>query len=55
MPHFDEWGLRPDGLVGPREIPIAVVLPQLPVPTLPRESLQGGKDWREPRGLVSRC
>ena len=25
MPSFDEWGLRPVGLVGPRENPIVVV------------------------------
>ena len=25
MPCFDEWGLRPDGLVGPRENPVNVV------------------------------
>ena len=25
MPSFDEWGLRPDGLVGPRENPANVV------------------------------
>ena len=25
MPSFDEWGLRPDGLVGPRENPVDVV------------------------------
>ena len=25
MPSFDEWGLRPAGLVGPRENPVAVV------------------------------
>ena len=25
MPSFDEWGLRPMGLVGPRENPLAVV------------------------------
>ena len=27
MPRFDEWGLRPAGLAGPRENPVAVVLP----------------------------
>ena len=25
MPPFDEWGLRPDGLVGSRENPVSVV------------------------------
>ena len=25
MPSFDEWGLRPIGLVGPRENPVVVV------------------------------
>ena len=25
MPSFDEWGLRPEGLEGPRENPILVV------------------------------
>ena len=25
MPSFDEWGLRPDGLVGSRENPVNVV------------------------------
>ena len=25
MPSFDEWGLRPAGLMGPRENPVAVV------------------------------
>ena len=25
MPSFDEWGLRPVGLVGPRENPVIVV------------------------------
>ena len=25
MPSFDEWGLRPDGLVGPRENPVNMV------------------------------
>ena len=55
MPHFNKWGLCPANLVGPRENPIAVVLPSAAAPTSPRESLQGGKDWREPRGLVSRC
>ena len=24
MPHFDEWGLRPAGLVGPRQNPVIV-------------------------------
>ena len=27
MPRFDEWGMRLAGLVGPRENPVAVVLP----------------------------
>ena len=29
MPRFDEWGLRPAGLVGPRENPIAAALPSV--------------------------
>ena len=29
MPRFDEWGLRPASLAGPRENPVAAVLPPL--------------------------
>ena len=36
MPSFDEWGLRPIGLVGPRGNPVDVVPSSPPVPSLPR-------------------
>ena len=47
MPYFDEWGLRPAGLMGPRENPVAVIA----LPVAPSGSISGdGAGRREPPG-----
>jgi hypothetical protein len=49
MPPCDEWGLRPKGLVGPRENPILVtpVLDGLAA-CAPNEDAGGGEHHRRP-------
>ena len=56
MPSFDEWGLRPIGLVGPRENPIDVGSSS-PVPSSPRVRVQEGELRRRPaaQALKSTC
>ena len=46
MPSFDEWGLRPAGLTGPRENPVVVVAP----PTAHSGPSPGDRAGREPAG-----
>ena len=47
MPSFDEWGLRPAGLTGPRENPVAVIA----LPVAQSGSVSGdGAGRREPLG-----
>ena len=55
MPPFNEWGLRPVVLVGPRENPIIVVPFLAPAPILPQEWTLGGKHCRRPVARVPRC
>ena len=43
MPHFDEWGLHPDNLVGPHENPAAVS----PFPTANIDLASGGGAGRQ--------
>ena len=46
MPSFDEWGLRPVGLVGPHENPIVVVpLPAAGVEIAPSVDVGGKHRW----------
>ena len=52
MPSFDEWGLRPVGLVGPRENPIFVA-PLLIDPTARTPDVDaGGERHRVPLGRL---
>ena len=46
MPRFDEWGLRPAGLTGPRENPVVVVVP----PAAHSGPSSGDRAGREPMG-----
>ena len=46
MPSFDEWGLRPAGLTGPRENPVVVVAP----PAAHSGLSPGDRAGREPAG-----
>lgn len=46
MPSFNEWGLRPAGLTGPRKNPVVVVVP----PTAPSGPSLGDRAGREPMG-----
>ena len=47
MPRFDEWGLRPAGLTGPRENPVVVVVP----PAAHSGPSSGDRAGREPAGV----
>ena len=55
MPSFDEWGLRPVGLMGPRENPIVMVpLPAAGVELTPSVDAGGEHRWG-PIVKVPRC
>ena len=55
MPSFDEWGLRPVGLMGPRENPIIVVPLLATSPDLAPRLDAGGKHRRRPGARVPMC
>ena len=54
MPSFDEWRLRPAGLMGPHENPVVVVALPVAHDVLPRVVELGGKGRRGLRGPPSR-
>ena len=55
MPTFDEWGLRPVSLVGPRENPIVVVPPPSAGAELAQVWMQMGEHRWGPMAKVPRC
>ena len=55
MPSFHEWGLRPAGLKGPRENPVATVALPVPKAALPQAMERIDENRRELNGLMLRC